>query len=86
MRFFPVTEARTKLDTVSLRGVFVQIARCRPSLVPCKHGVAVEINANPWRLDLDWRAGAPPRSYNAFFHGSAAIAGWRARGASRARD
>jgi DNA polymerase (family 10) len=20
-----------------------------------KHGVAVEINANPWRLDLDWR-------------------------------
>jgi DNA polymerase (family X) len=19
------------------------------------HGVAVEINANPWRLDLDWR-------------------------------
>jgi DNA polymerase (family 10) len=25
-------------------------------LVACaKHGVAVEINANPWRLDLDWR-------------------------------
>jgi DNA polymerase (family 10) len=20
-----------------------------------RHGVAVEINANPWRLDLDWR-------------------------------
>jgi DNA polymerase (family 10) len=20
-----------------------------------EHGVAVEINANPWRLDLDWR-------------------------------
>ena len=20
-----------------------------------KHGVAVEINSNPWRLDLDWR-------------------------------
>src|SRR5438270_4566681 len=20
-----------------------------------KHGVAVEVNANPWRLDLDWR-------------------------------
>jgi DNA polymerase (family 10) len=20
-----------------------------------KHGVAVEINAHPWRLDLDWR-------------------------------
>jgi DNA polymerase (family 10) len=20
-----------------------------------KHGVAVEINGNPWRLDLDWR-------------------------------
>jgi DNA polymerase (family X) len=20
-----------------------------------KHGVVVEINANPWRLDLDWR-------------------------------
>jgi DNA polymerase (family X) len=25
-------------------------------LVACaEHGVAVEINANPWRLDLDWR-------------------------------
>ena len=25
-------------------------------LVACAaHGVAVEINANPWRLDLDWR-------------------------------
>jgi DNA polymerase (family X) len=25
-------------------------------LHPCaEHGVAVEINANPWRLDLDWR-------------------------------
>jgi DNA polymerase (family 10) len=20
-----------------------------------KHGVAIEINANPWRLDMDWR-------------------------------
>jgi DNA polymerase (family 10) len=20
-----------------------------------RHGVAVEVNANPWRLDLDWR-------------------------------
>src|SRR5918994_546130 len=27
-----------------------------PILQACaKHGVAVEINANPWRLDLDWR-------------------------------
>lgn len=25
-------------------------------LVACaEHGVAVEINANPWRLELDWR-------------------------------
>jgi DNA polymerase (family X) len=25
-------------------------------LMACaKHGVAIEINANPWRLDLDWR-------------------------------
>ena len=23
--------------------------------VCAEHGVAVEINANPWRLDLDWR-------------------------------
>jgi DNA polymerase (family 10) len=23
--------------------------------VCAKHGVAVEINAHPWRLDLDWR-------------------------------
>ena len=21
-----------------------------------EHGVAIEINANPWRLDLDWRS------------------------------
>jgi DNA polymerase (family 10) len=20
-----------------------------------KHGVAIEINAHPWRLDMDWR-------------------------------
>jgi len=27
-----------------------------PVLSACaKHGVSVEINANPWRLDLDWR-------------------------------
>src|SRR4051794_3679461 len=25
-----------------------------------QHGVAVEINANPWRLDLDWRCIAAP--------------------------
>jgi len=25
-------------------------------LIACAaHGVAVEVNANPWRLDLDWR-------------------------------
>jgi DNA polymerase (family 10) len=26
------------------------------------HGVAVEINANPWRLDLDWRWHCRPRA------------------------
>jgi len=30
--------------------------RHRKVLAACAdHGVAVEINANPWRLDLDWR-------------------------------
>jgi DNA polymerase (family 10) len=35
------------------RGYDVDIEKV---LAACaKHGVAVEINANPWRLDLDWR-------------------------------
>jgi DNA polymerase (family 10) len=30
--------------------------QCGYALVACaEHGVAVEVNGNPWRLDLDWR-------------------------------
>jgi DNA polymerase (family 10) len=35
---------------------YVRAAESEAILRACAaHGVAVEINANPWRLDLDWR-------------------------------
>src|SRR5438270_6308886 len=32
-----------------------------------KHGVAIEITANPWRLDIDWRRCAPPLELGRIF-------------------
>lgn len=32
-----------------------------------KHGVAVEINAHPWRLDLDWRRHQKALDYGCIF-------------------
>ena len=47
------TNYRTRTQLLRRPGYDVDIDAI---LAACaEHGVAVEINANPWRLDLDWR-------------------------------
>ena len=51
--FVTILGHMTRRQLLRRHGYEIDVERI---LAACaKHGVAVEINANPWRLDLDWR-------------------------------